>query len=84
MNNIQPFALYIDNLFKTAGITPTSHHLMQKRILKRLRSSLRQPRETMQSIQERSFQDNEKERAVPTWLDIAIDHLQNYGNIKSP
>lgn len=82
MNNIHSTVTYIEHLLKTAGITPASQLLIQKR--RRRKSPLREPHPNMQAIQERSFQDIEQERAVPTWLDIAINHLENYANIRRP
>ena len=77
MNNIESTVTYIKQLLKTA-----SHPFIQRRKLRK--SPLKQPHETMQSIQERSFEDVEREREQPTWFLIMRDHLQNYGNIKSP
>ena len=82
MNNIQSTVTYIKQLLKIGTVIPTSHPFIQRRKLRK--SPLKQPHETMQSIQERSFEDVEKEREQPTWFLIMREHLQNYGNIKSP
>ena len=82
MNNIQSTVTYIKQLLKIGTVIPNNHPFIQRRKLRK--SPLRQPLETMQAIQERSFEDVEKEREQPTWFLIMREHLQNYGNIKSP